>query len=136
MSETAIAPNIHQALDVHRDFATQITLDPHLFVDDVANAIDFVIRQIPHTGVRVHICALEELLTRMKSDAKDIGQRRFDPLVAGKIDTCNSGHVTSPLDPRERGRLTLPLLVPRIDADDPNDTFAPDDLALLAAASH
>jgi hypothetical protein len=70
----------------------------------------------------------------MKSDAEDIRQRRFYPLVARKIDPCNSRHVTSPLDPRERGRLTLPLLVPRIDANNPNNAVAPDDLALFAAA--
>jgi hypothetical protein len=136
MPKAAVAPNIHQALDVHRDFATQISLDPHLFVDDFANPIDLVISEVPHTGVRIYIRALEQFLTCMEPDAKDIRQRRLDPLFARKIDTCNSRHVASPLGPRTRGRLTLPLLVPWIDANHPNDAFASNDLALLTPTSH
>jgi hypothetical protein len=40
------------------------------------------------------------------------------------------------LDPHARGQLTLPLLVPWIDANYPNNTLASDDLALLTTASH
>ena len=135
MPQSAIAPDIHQALDVHRDFTPQIALDPHLLVDDFANAVDFVVRQIPHARVRVDIGALEELLTGMEPNPEDIWQRRLNTLVARKIDSRNSRHVASPLGPRERGRLALPLLVPRIDANHPNHAVAPDDLALFAAAS-
>ena len=134
--ETAIAPDVHQALDVHCDFTTQIALDPHLLVDDLANAVDLVVCQVAHPRIRAHIRALEESLAGMEPDAKDIGQRRLNALVARKIDPCNSRHVTSPLGPRERGRLTLPLLVPRIDANHPHNAFAPDDLAFLTTASH
>jgi hypothetical protein len=136
MPQTAIAPNVHQALNVHRDFATQVTLDPHLFVDDFSNPVHFVVREIPDARVRVHVRALEELLAGMKPDAEDVGQRRLDSLIARKIDPCNSRHVASPLGPPTRERLTLPLLVPRIDADHPNDTFAADDFALLTTASY
>ncbi len=136
MSKTAVAPDVHQALDVHCDFATQIALDPHLFVDDLANPVDLVISQIPHARIRVDIRALEQLLAGMEPDAKDIGQRRLDPLIAWKIDSCNSRHVASPLGPRQRGRLTLTLLVPRIDANHPNDTLPSDDLALFTPSSH
>jgi hypothetical protein len=94
--ETAITPDVHQALDVHRDFTAQVTLDPHLLVDYLANAVDLIVRQVPHSRVRVHIRPLEELLASVESDAEDIGQCRLDALVARKIDPCNSGHVTSP----------------------------------------
>ncbi len=82
MPETAITPDIHQALDVHRDFTTQVALDPHLFVDDFANAVDFIVRQIPHARIRIHIRAFQELLAGVESNAEDIGQCRLDPLVA------------------------------------------------------
>ena len=135
MPQTAIAPNVHQAFDVHRDFATQVTLDPHFFVDDLANPVDFIVGQISDARVWVHIRPFQELLTGVKPDAEDVGQRRLDPLIARKIDPGNSRHVPSPLHPRIRGRLTLPLLVPWIDADHPHNTLASNDLALLAAAS-
>jgi hypothetical protein len=136
MPETPVAPDVHQALDIHRDFATQISLDPHLLVDDFANPIDLVIGQIPHARVRINVCALEQFLAGMEPDAKDIWQRRLDSLVARKIDTCNSRHVASPLGPHERGRLTLPLLVPWINANHPNDALASNDLALLTPTSY
>jgi hypothetical protein len=136
MSHSAITPDVHQALDVHCHFTAQIALDPHFFVDNFANAVDLVVRQVPHAGVRVHVSPIEELLTGMESNSEDIGQRRLNTLVAGKIDPCNSRHVTSPLGPRERGRLTLPLLVPRINANHPNHAMAPDDFALFTAASN
>jgi hypothetical protein len=134
--KTAVTADVHEALDVHRDFATQVALDPHLFVDDLANPIDLIIRQITHARVRIDIRALEQLLARMQPDAKDIRQRRLNPLIARKIDSCNSRHVTSPLSPRERGRLTLTLLVPWIDANHPNYALASDDFAILATTSH
>ena len=82
MPETAVTSDIHQALDVHCDFTTQVTFDPHLLVDDFTNAVDLVVRQVPHARIRAHIRALEELLAGMEPDAKDIRQRRFDSLVA------------------------------------------------------
>jgi hypothetical protein len=82
MPQTSVAPDVHQALDVHSDFAAQVTLDPHLFVDDLANPVDLVIGQIPHAGVRIDIRALEQLLAGMEPDAKYIRQRRLDPLIA------------------------------------------------------
>ena len=136
MPKSPVASDVHQPLDVHCDFATKISFDPHLFVDDFANPVDLVIREIPHSRVRAHVRPLEQFLAGMESDAKDIRQRRLDPLIARKIDSCNSRHVASPLGPRERGRLPLPLLVPWIDANHPNDALASNDLALLTPTSH
>jgi len=136
MPETAVTPDVHQALDVHRDFATQITLDSHLFVDDFTNSVDFVIRQIPHARVRVDVRSLEQLLARMEPNAEDVRQRRFNSLIARKIDSCNSRHVASPLGPRKGGQLTLTLLVPWIDANHPDDALPTDDLALLTTTGY
>jgi hypothetical protein len=80
--ESAIAPDIHEALDVHCHFTAQITLDPHLLVDNVANAVDFIVSQIPHTRIRAHIRPVEELLAGVEPDSKDIRQRRLDSLIA------------------------------------------------------
>jgi len=99
MPQATVTPDVHQPLDVHCDFPTQITLDPHLFVDDFANAVDLVIRQIPNARVRADIRALEQLLAGMQPDTKDIRQRRLNSLVARKIDSCNSRHVASPFGP-------------------------------------
>ena len=58
MTQAAIAPDIHEAFDVHRDFPAQVALDPHFLVDDLANAIDFIISQVTHPRIRVDVGAL------------------------------------------------------------------------------
>jgi hypothetical protein len=136
MSQSAIAPDVHQALDIHGDFPAQIAFDPHLLVDDLADAIDLIVGQIAHSRIRADIRPLEKLLARMQPNTEDIGQRRFDSLISREIDSRNSRHVLSPLRPRKTGLLALPLLVPWIDANHPHHTLAPDDLALLATASY
>ena len=82
MPQTAIAPDIHQALDVHRDFSPEVALDSHLFVDDVAYAIDLVVRQITHSRIGVNVRTLEQFLARMESNTKDVREGRLDSLVA------------------------------------------------------
>jgi hypothetical protein len=53
VAQAAIAPDIHQALDVHRDFAAKVTLDAHFLVDDLAQAIHFIVSKFTHTGIWV-----------------------------------------------------------------------------------
>jgi hypothetical protein len=80
--QTPITPDIHQALDIHRNFSTEVALDAHLLVDDLANAIDLVVRQIAHASIGAHIRPLEQFLARMEPNTKDVRQGRFDSLVA------------------------------------------------------
>ena len=136
MAQTAIAPNVHQALDIHRDFPAQIALDAHFLVDDVTNAVDFVVSQVTHSCIRVDIGALEKLLARMQPNPEDVRQRRLNTLFAREIDSRNSRHVLSPLNPQKCGLLALSLLVPWVDANHPHHSLASNDFALLAAPSY
>jgi hypothetical protein len=56
MSQTAVAPDVHQALDIHRNFSAQIA---HLLVNDLTDAVDLVIGQITHSRIRADIRSLE-----------------------------------------------------------------------------
>jgi hypothetical protein len=103
VSQTAIAPDVHQALDIHRDFPAQIALDPHLLVDNLTNAIDFIISQVAHSRIWIDVGALEESLTGMQPNPEDIRQRSLDTLISREIDSRNSCHVLSPLLPRYVG---------------------------------
>src|SRR5215831_1479498 len=51
MTQTTIAAEIHQPLDVHRDFTTKIAFHDVIAVDDLANLDDFVFRQIADAPV-------------------------------------------------------------------------------------
>ena len=99
MSQPAIAPDVHQAFDIHGNFAPEIAFHAHLFVDDFADAVDFVVGQVAHARIRIDVRALEQLLARVQSNTEDVGQRRFHSLVAREIDSRNSRHDESPLHP-------------------------------------
>src|SRR3954451_6356623 len=46
MPQAAVAGHVHQPLDVHRDFTAQVALNPVFAVDQLADAEDFLIRQL------------------------------------------------------------------------------------------
>jgi hypothetical protein len=51
MSQTAVAPNIHQPFDGHGDFPSQVPFDLEFLVDDISDGGDFRIRKL--IGFRV-----------------------------------------------------------------------------------
>src|SRR4051812_12075456 len=51
MAQTAIAAEIHQPLDVHRDFTSQIAFHDVFVVDGFANLDDFVFGEIAYAAV-------------------------------------------------------------------------------------
>ena len=51
MAQTAVAAEIHQPLDVHRDFAAQIAFDDVVAVDGLANLNDLVFGEIADAAV-------------------------------------------------------------------------------------
>jgi len=117
VTQTSVAADVHEPLDVHGNLPAEITLNPHFFIDDVTQAIDFIVSQVPNPGVRIDSGASEKLLARMQPDAVDVRQRSFDPLIPGKVNSRNSGHVLSPQPCLPGDSLALPLLMPRIDAN-------------------
>lgn len=46
MTQTAVAAQVHQALDIHRNFTTQVTFDLVVSIDCFADLKDFSIRQV------------------------------------------------------------------------------------------
>ena len=53
MPQAAITAKIHQALDIHGYFASQITFDFIAFVDYIANPCDFGLGQFLSSGVKI-----------------------------------------------------------------------------------
>ena len=85
MAESTIGSDVHQPLDVHRDFAPQVALDAHLLVDDVAEPIDFIVRQIAHPRIGTNVRSIQQLLAGRKPDPINVGEADFDPLFAGQV---------------------------------------------------
>jgi len=74
MTQAAIAANVHQSLDVHRDFAPEIALYPEFFVDDVAQPLDFIFGQVPNPCIRIYASSLKKLLAGVQANTVDVGQ--------------------------------------------------------------
>src|SRR5439155_8661019 len=76
---------------------------------------------VAYTRVQVDAGCLAHALRRRAADAVDVGERDLQPLLAGDVDAGDTSH-----------GLPLPLLVPRVRADDLDPAVAADHLALLA----
>jgi hypothetical protein len=125
MTKTAIAANVHQSLDVHRNFAPKIAFYTEFFVDDVAQPLDFIFRQVPNPCIRIYASSLEERLTSMQTNSVDVSEPYFYAFLSRKVDAGNTCHV-----------LSLPLLVLRVTANHAHDALAANHLAPLTSTSY
>ncbi len=87
MAEAAVAADLGEALDRLGALAAQVTLDRQLAVDDVAQAGDLVIGEIPDVGVLVDVEIREQALRSRASDPVDLGETDLYPLVERDVDS-------------------------------------------------
>jgi len=96
MTKPAIAADVHQSLDVHGDFAPEVAFYTELFVNDVAQPLDFIFRQVLDPCIGANASSLEELLAGMQTNAVDGGKPNFYALLSGKVDSGNTCHDAYP----------------------------------------
>src|SRR6185312_5349489 len=119
VAQTTVAAEIHQALDVHRDFAAQVAFDLDAErLEDVADGAHVVLVEIVAALVGRDLGLLEHSRRRSLANAVDVRERDLDALVARKVDAGDASH------------LTLPLLMLGVLADDAHHTLAAHHLAL------
>jgi hypothetical protein len=80
--QPTIAPQIHQALDVHGYFGPQFTFD-FVFVDHFADVVDLTIGQMIRLCPGFDIQFIENLVRCAAPYSVDIGQSNFDPFSLG-----------------------------------------------------
>ena len=95
MTQAAVAADLAEALDVHSGLAAQVALDEVVMLNGVTELSLLLLGQVLHPGVGVDAGLGQHLGGPAGSDAVDIGQSNFDPLVAGKINTRNTCHTFS-----------------------------------------
>src|SRR5689334_6514054 len=125
MPQPAIAADLHQSLDVHRDLLAEIALDAADLFDHPADLAHIVFGEILHPDVGTHARGAEDVVRSLPADAVDVGESDLDTLGARQIDACDTSHT-----------LSLPLLVLGVRADHPHHPAAADDLALVANPFH
>ena len=92
MAHAPVGANVHQALDVHRNFTPKVTLDPNFLINDLAQPVDFIVRQVADSRVRADLRPLQQLLAGVQPNAVDIRQPNLNPLFARQVnsgDTCH-----------------------------------------------
>ena len=114
MTQTAVAAQVHQALDFHVDFTTQVTLGINLG-NLCTQQFNLLVTQIFNFYRRVNPGRCTNLLCSSATNTKDVGQRDNSMLVIRNVYACNTGqsvglHLTATYAPEPRkGREILTL---------------------------
>ena len=82
MTHTAVTTHIHQALNIHRDFPTKVTLDGYCG-DLGAQTIRVLFRKVVNLGVTANARLITDPLSGDTADAVHRGERDLDMLVRG-----------------------------------------------------
>src|ERR1017187_1310328 len=127
MTETTIAADVHQTLDVHGGFAAQIAFDCEL-CDLVANFFQIRVRQILDLLGVLNTACFANLASACTSNTENGGEANFRMLLRRNIntsDTCHDG-------PLKLLQSALTLFVTWIRTDHADNALATDDFAVAA----
>jgi hypothetical protein len=121
MTNPTVCADLGQTLDRLLPVAAQVSLDLEFRVDVVAELRDLFIREVLDLRVRVEAELGGDLAGGRLTDPIDVGQPDLEPLLVRKVDSGDA-----------RDGSALPLLVPRIGADDHGRAVPLDHAAALA----
>ena len=94
MTQTAIAAQVHQALDVHLNFTTQVTFDGEVCIDVLADGQNFGVGQFVDATVRFNAYGFADRFGRSVSDTGDICEGDRYPLCSRDVYAGNTCHVS------------------------------------------
>jgi hypothetical protein len=92
VTETTVAANVHQTLDVHGGLTAQVTLDREN-ADLVANFLKFSVAEVFNLFGVVDATSLADLASAGATDTENCRQADFGVLVRRNVDACNTSHV-------------------------------------------
>jgi len=92
MAQPAIAAEVHQPLDVHRDFTPQVALDAVFAVDQLADPQHLVVRQLVHPALIGDGQPAADFGGLGRPDAIDVAQADGDALIGWNVHAGNTCH--------------------------------------------
>ena len=95
VAETTIAADIHEPLDVHIHFRSQLTFNLVFIGDDITDRHHLLLGKVAHRGVEGHLGFSENLTGTRMADTVDMRQRILHRFIAGQIYPGNSSHKLS-----------------------------------------
>jgi len=123
VTNTAVAADIFESLDVHGDFLAEISFDSAKLLDNLSDPLDFILGKILNLNALVNAGRFQNLSRSGTANAVNIGQRDFDPFIGGQFNTGDTSHRIPP--------LTLLLLMLRIITDNPDYASTANNLAVI-----
>jgi hypothetical protein len=72
MTQAAVAAQVHQTLDVHRGFATQIAFNLIIAVDGFADLQDFSVGQLIDATISRNTDLLDDFLCEFRADPVNV----------------------------------------------------------------
>jgi hypothetical protein len=127
MAEATVATDVHQSLDVHGRFATQITFDGEL-TNLVADFFQVTVSQILDLLGIGDATSFANFSGAGATNPENGSQANFRMLLRRNIDTSDTCHFC----PLKLLQSTLALFVPWIRTDHTHHTLAPDNFAVAA----
>src|SRR5690606_8408373 len=91
VAQATVATQVHQTLDLHVDFAAQVTLGGELG-DFATQQFDLLVAEIFDFRCRIDTGSCTDVLRSSATDTVDIGQRDNSVLVIRNVNACNTGH--------------------------------------------
>jgi len=92
MAKTAVAPDIHEPLDVHGSFGAQRALDLVIALDLPPETIHIVVVEILSASIRVDTTRRDDFLRARRADAEYVCQCDLDPLTTREINASDTCH--------------------------------------------
>jgi hypothetical protein len=131
VAQPAIAIDRLEAFEIALELSSEVAFNQETAcrnrLDDL---VELLGAQILRAGIGVDVGLFENLFRGARTDAVNVRQRRFDAFVARNVYSKESWHILALL------RLTLPLLVTRVLADNADDVLTLHDAARFAKAFH
>jgi hypothetical protein len=128
VTHAAVAAQVHQTLDVHGQFATQIAFNNE-GAYSVTQLFELAVVQILDLFIGRYARRVTDFLCAWAAYTVDGRETNNRVLMIWDVNPCNTCHSLSSIN---NVKLTLTLLVTRFHADYADDTFALDDLAVAA----
>ena len=83
MTDTAVAANFDESLDVKGHIAPEVALNTAVMVNIFSQLCSVVLRQVSYPDVRVYAGRGADVGSGLAADAVNIGKSNFNALVSG-----------------------------------------------------
>jgi hypothetical protein len=93
MTQSTVATEVHQPLDIHRDLPTQIALDRVVPIDELADAQHVIVSQVMYTPLGRNADFAADLEGLGSADPMDVSEPDWNPLLIRDIDTRDARHL-------------------------------------------